>query len=76
MHTWGDIYAGPAIDWAAPSGPIGYDNFGAVYQLATSSAEGAFPFIFHKGDIKSVDEDQSWELSNGMEVWVTMGSAE
>eukprot|EP00666_Eupelagonemidae_sp_cell4sb_P003581 gene3581-210_t len=66
----------PPLGWADPIMPVGRDHHGGVWDFWLSDPSLPVNFIFHLGDVKSVDEDQSWVPSGGMEVWLTKGSTD
>jgi len=80
LHVWQVGDAGqfladyPGVAWTAPLAPIGFDDFGAVFQLEaarfTDARTTGFGFLVHRGDTKDVDGDRLWPFSAGGELWL------
>ncbi|HEX3765365.1 MAG TPA: pullulanase-type alpha-1,6-glucosidase [Kofleriaceae bacterium] len=67
----------PGVTFPQPLLPAGFDDYGAVFQIAAANftAPGAagFGFIVHNGNTKDPDPDRFWSFAGGGEIWLRSG---
>jgi len=72
MHTWGDA---DDPGWATPRTPVGFDTFGAIFEVPLHEDPVQVGYLLHRGDEKDPGPDQSLELAVwGNEVWQQQGA--
>ena len=73
MHLWGDVDV-PGLTWQTPLKAAGQDGFGVYYEVPLIDGASTVNYIFHRGDEKDTDADQSLNLASlGYEIWVVNG---
>lgn len=74
MHNW-DGAASPAPAWDQPIKPVGFDDFGAIFQIQLSADAPELAYILHRGDTKDPGPDQRLVFAkSGHEVWQLQGA--
>ncbi len=72
MHTWGGA-ADPG--WTTPRKPVGFDAFGAVFEVELLPGAAEMGYLLHRGDEKDPGPDQTWSFATyGYEVWQLQGA--
>ena len=72
LHTWGDA---DDPGWTTPRRPVGFDTFGAIFEVPLNPDPVQLNYILHRGDEKDPGPDQSLELALwGNEVWQQQGA--
>ncbi len=72
LHTWGGA---EDPGWTTPRKPAGQDDFGVYFEVPLFDGAEALNYIFHRGDTKDVNPDQSLDLTTtGYEIWIVEGA--
>jgi len=72
LHTWGDA---DDPGWTTPRKAVGFDTFGAIFEVPLNPDPVQLNYILHRGDEKDPGPDQSLELAVwGNEVWQQQGA--
>ena len=69
LHTWGGA---DDPGWTTPRKPVGFDTFGAVFEIPLFDDATDLSYILHRGDTKDPDPNPDQNLSFaewGYEVW-------
>ena len=72
LHNWGDA---PDPGWTTPRKPVGFDTFGATFEVPLNAGAAQIGYIFHRGDTKDPGPDQFLVFDTwGYEVWQLQGA--
>ncbi|MEN8238491.1 MAG: pullulanase-type alpha-1,6-glucosidase, partial [Actinomycetota bacterium] len=72
LHTWGGA---DDPGWTTPRKPIGFDTFGAVFEVPLFDGATELSYILHRGDEKDPGPDQALSFDEwGYEVWQLQGA--
>jgi hypothetical protein len=72
LHNWGDA---DDPGWTTPRKPVGFDIFGAIFEVPLFDNPQQIGYLFHKGDVKDPGPDQFLEFGTwGFEVWQEQGA--
>ena len=73
LHVWQDTTDAP--QWTAPLKPIGFDQFGAIFEVNLTDGANQIGYLIHRGDTKDPGVDQALEFAkSGYEVWQVTGA--
>ncbi len=74
LHDW-DGAAAPAASWDQPIRPVGFDDFGAIFEVDLTADAVELAYILHRGDTKDPGPDQRLKVAqSGYEVWQLQGA--
>jgi len=60
LHVWGEGYAGEDVNWINSLKPNGKSEFGIYWDLPYNKI-GDIYFIIHRGDLKDLDGDRTYQ---------------
>jgi hypothetical protein len=73
LHVW--TGAASPTGWDAPLKPVGFDSFGAIFEVPLAAGATALEYILHRGDLMDVPTEQVLDFAIfGHEAWRLAGA--